>query len=274
MTDRTTIFDSHSLTEDLALFGIEPIESRIYLYLVGKPPKSVLEISRETGLPRTSVYDGIAKLQEKGLIEKIVQHKNQRLKAYPVNILQEYIDKERNRAEMLQQKLEVLEKNIGLAAPSPLNTEVRYYHGANGLRQMLWNTLRAEDELVSYSQFGMGDIVGQRFTDKYAIERAQRSIISRVITNPEHVSRWHIHAAEHVKNYRRKLQRCRVIPAEQVHVSGDIGIYNNIFAAAYWEQGEVVGVEIENPEIVKSQKTLFNLAWQHGKDVDWDAGTL
>jgi sugar-specific transcriptional regulator TrmB len=229
----------------------------------------VLEISRELGLPRTSVYDGVAKLQDKGLVEKIVQHKNQRIKAYPVDILQTYIDHEKARAELLQEKLVLLEQNIAHADPSALATEVRYYHGTRGMQQMIWNTLRAEDELLSYSQFGMANILGMSFTGKYVIERKRRGIKGRVVTNPQYVDKWRtkfIPGAE----YRKAMQQCRVIPTELLHVTGDITIYNNVFAAAYWDKGEGVGVEIENQEIVKTQKTLFNIAWQQGEPVAWD----
>lgn len=274
MSDIPTRSDRNSLAEDLALFGIEPTESMIYLYLVGKPPKSVLEISRELGLPRTSVYDGVAKLEEKGLVERVVNHKSQRIKAYPIDILQTYVDREKARAEMLQEKLAELEQTITHAEPSPPTTEVRYYHGVRGMQQMLWNTLRTDkNELLSYSQFGMSKLVGEQFTNKYMTERMRRGIKSRVITNPEYLKYWQLHL-EHTANYRRTMQQCRILPGDMLHVSGDITIYNNIFAAAYWDKGEVVGVEIENPEIVKTQKTLFDIAWKQGKPVVWnDAGT-
>jgi hypothetical protein len=48
---------------------------------------------------------------------------------------------------------------------------------------------------------------------------------------------------------------------EKLYVSGDTTIYNNTFAVAYWKQGEVVGVEIKNAELVKTQKSIFEQLW-------------
>lgn len=249
-----------SLTEQLADFGLGDIEAQIYVHLVGKPPKSILDIARELNLPRTSIYDNALKLAEKGLVQKIVTYKSQQLKAYPLGILQAQIDKEKNRIEQMQDKLIKLEQTIAQAEPSPLATEVRYYRGTKGLQQMIWNTLRTKGEIVGYSQFGLVKVVSERFTEKYASELIRRQIHNRVITNPQFTEAWHLNL-EQIAIYRRVLQRCRVINPKSLYVSGDTTIYNNVFAAAYWDHGEVVGVEIENSEIVKTQRSMFDLAW-------------
>lgn len=70
-----TLMGDQQLIEQLAAFGIGAIETRIYLYLLGKPPMSILEIAGGLDIPRTSVYDNTERLASKGLIEVIVQHK-------------------------------------------------------------------------------------------------------------------------------------------------------------------------------------------------------
>lgn len=258
--------NSQQIIEQLAAFGVGPIEAQIYLHLVGKPAKSILDIASELNIPRTSIYDNVVKLAEKGLVQKIVKHKSQQIKAYPLSILQTYIDKEKSRVDGLQEKLEVLENGISASELSPLATEVRYYHGVKGLQQMIWNTLKTKNGLIGYSQFGLVDVVSKRFTEKYAAELMRREIPNQVITNPQFIDAWRL-GLEPISTYRRIFQQCRVIEPEKLYISGDTTIYNNIFAAAYWEHGEVVGVEIENAEIVKTQRGMFNLTWEHGHAV-------
>jgi hypothetical protein len=43
--------NNQSINEQLAAFGLGPIEAQIYLHLVGKPAKSFLEIATELSLP-------------------------------------------------------------------------------------------------------------------------------------------------------------------------------------------------------------------------------
>ncbi|HSW75169.1 MAG TPA: helix-turn-helix domain-containing protein [Candidatus Saccharimonadales bacterium] len=268
MSDNSRITKEAIILDQLAAFGLTNTEARIYLHLTGKAPKSILEIARELDLPRTSIYDSAVKLSEKGLLQRIVRYKSQQLQAYPLSILQTYIDREKSRIEELQGKLASLEEAVLSAEASPLSTEVRYYHGPKGLQQMIWNTLRTRSELVGYSQFGLVDVVSKRFTEKYAAELIRRGIHNRVITNPRYVDAWRLYL-EPLATYRRTLQQCKAIDPKRLYVSGDTTIYNNVFATAYWEHGEIVGVEIENPEIVKMQRSMFDLTWGQAKSVEF-----
>jgi len=65
-----------------------------------------------------------------------------------------------------------------------------------------------------------------------------------------------------IHELRKKYQHTRVISKDKLYISGDITIYNNVFAVAYWKHGEVVGVEIENAELVKTQRSIFELLWE------------
>jgi sugar-specific transcriptional regulator TrmB len=258
------------VTEDLAVqlgnFGLNRIEAAIYLHLVNKHSQTILDISRALNLPRTSVYDNAVKLADKGLIEKVVTFKSQKLRAYPPDILQTVVDQEKVRVEALQSELKNLQQKVASLVPASSKTEVRYYSGKAGFRQMLWNTLRSK-EIIGYSEFGRAEIVGEDFTLKLHDEILRRGIIDRVITNP---------APEMLKHLtnpitgmeKRSFQQTKVLPADQLYVSGDTSIYNNTFALNYWKQGEAVGVEIDNAELVKTQKSIFELLWKLAKPVE------
>ena len=57
----------------------------------------------------------------------------------------------------------------------------------------------------------------------------------------------------------------RIIEKDHLTITGDTTIYNNIFSVMYWKQGEIVGVEIENPELVAMQKNMFEILWKIAK---------
>ncbi|HEY8998917.1 MAG TPA: helix-turn-helix domain-containing protein [Candidatus Saccharimonadales bacterium] len=250
----------NNLIEQLAGFGLSTIEARVYLHLVNKPAKTILELARELDMPRTSVYDATLKLAEKGLIQKIVTFKSQKVQAYPLGILQTQIDKERQRVEKLQEKLTELEATVTMAAASPFTTEVRYFNGVKGFQQIMWNVLKAEGEIVGYSQFGRIEVVGEKFAVRHAAETARRGIKDRVITNPRPETLKYLRA-DPLADSRRIFQTTRVLPTEKLYVTGDTSIYNNVFAVTFWKQGEIVGVEIENAELVRMQKSIFELLW-------------
>lgn len=261
--------ETNNLIEQLAGFGLTTTEARVYLHLVNKQAKTILGLARELDMPRTSVYDATLKLAEKGLIQKVVTFKSQKVQAYPLSILQAQIDKERQRVETLQEKLTELESNVAMAAVSPFTTEVRYFSGVKGLQQMMWNSTKAHGETVGYSQFGRVEVVGERFSARHAREMSERGVSDRVLTNPEPEMLKHlIIDPSDVGNFRRLFQSTRILPRDKLYVSGDTTIYDNIFALAYWKQGEVVGVEIENAELAKTQKSIFEMLWSQAEPLE------
>lgn len=97
-------------------------------------------------------------------------------------------------------------------------------------------------------------------------EMMQRKIQDHVIINPTKETLTYLRSRESNK-YREQYQHTKVLPEQVLHISGDTTIYNNTFAVAYWKQGEVVGVEIENPELVKTQKSIFHILWKQAKSI-------
>lgn len=249
-----------SVLDSLIEFGLSTLEARIYLYLLNKQPQSIVEISQSTHLPRTSIYDNIVKLLERGLVEKHILYKTQKFESFPISILQSIIDKEKSKIEKLEEQYKLLEKNLPLSLLPNASTQVRYYHGQQGFMQMMWNSLQAEREMLGYSVFGRKEVVGDKFNKRWTDEIVKKKIIDRVITNPtkevvELLSR-------PIEISSRQYQHTRFIDKNRLYVSGDTSIYNNVFAITYWKQGEVVGVEIENAEFVKTQKTIFEEMWK------------
>ena len=54
----------------LADFGLSSLEARIYLWLAKNQPQTILELASNLEVARTSIYDNIQKLLEKGLVEE------------------------------------------------------------------------------------------------------------------------------------------------------------------------------------------------------------
>jgi len=55
-----------------------------------------------------------------------------------------------------------------------------------------------------------------------------------------------------------------IIPKKKYYITNDILIYNDVFAIMSLEKGNLLGVEIENEEIAKTQRSIFDLVWSIG----------
>jgi sugar-specific transcriptional regulator TrmB len=252
----------------LAQFDLSPIEIDIYLYLIGKEPQTIVGIAKTLHLPRTTIYDNTGKLLEKGLIEREIRYKSQAFRAHPVNILQGVIDQKNAEAANLQTTLKQIQAQLVVPELTKYSTKVRYYHGRQGLQQMMYNSLNAEKETFGYSVYGRVEIVGKKFTKTWVEDFKAKNLRDRVITN-DNPRTLDILKVD-VKPYKHQQtldQDIRYLPQRDFYVSGDTTIYNHIFAVCYWLEGEVVGIEIDNPELVKTQKSIFELLWKQAHPI-------
>ncbi|MEI7604197.1 MAG: helix-turn-helix domain-containing protein [bacterium] len=253
------------LLQKLSDFGLTEIESRIYLFLVNNTPRSFLEISKALNIPRTSIYDNSEKLLNKCLIEKILQSNTTLLKAFSLEILDHFIQREKDKIENMSSSLDFIKEKLIFDINISENTEVKYYSGVEGLRQMMWNALKAENEIVGYSIYGRREVVGDKFMSRYFEEFKKRGLRDRVIANPRKETMNYIRKYLDLKNHPQNSKDIRLLPSKKFYISGDTMIYNNTFAVCYWKHGKIVGVEMINPEFVKSQKSIFEILWSIAK---------
>ena len=61
-----------------------------------------------------------------------------------------------------------------LAQEKKSETKVKFYHGKAGIEQMVWNVLKAEDEILGYTFRDLSHFVGAKFMDKFASEFKRR----------------------------------------------------------------------------------------------------
>jgi sugar-specific transcriptional regulator TrmB len=251
------------ITDKLTLFGLSPIEADIYLCLTNTTAATALELSRSLLVPRTNIYDHLEKLIERGLVERIIQYKSQQFRAFPLSILESDIIKRKQDITQLEESLQFLQKNIKQIVPESTKTQVRYYHGATGIRQMMWHALSATKEHVGYSILGRKEIVGEKFLREFIEEMKKRHIRDRVIINPGKERMQYIDATLNKRS--APLEHIKMLGQEILKITGDTTIYNHIFSVMYWKQNEIVGVEIENPELVAMQKNIFEILWKQAK---------
>ena len=251
------------IKQNLKILGLRDKEITVYITLSLSPEMSILELSKETGIPRTSVYRICSSLAERGFIEWIKQENSQEVQIVPPEKLTHLVAAKQTELDIYQSALSELQQMVNLPLSHVPKTQVRFYQGKEGFKQLIWNTLQAKDEIIGYSTYGRREVVGDKFYEKYVQEFRARGLTDKVITNED--------ALDYLKKYldptghQQEIDDVRVIPKSKFYVSGDTTIYNNIYAVSFWRQGEIVGIEIENPEVVKTQRSIFNLMWEVGE---------
>jgi sugar-specific transcriptional regulator TrmB len=246
----------------LSKLGLDSNETKIYLYLLKTGVQSVKQISEEIFINRTTVYRYLESLVKKGLAEWIISERGRKIQASPPENLSPLLYKKKSDIQELENNFPSFISNIKTLKPiQKLSTQVRYYTDEDGIEQIIWNTLSASKKTYSYAAFGRRNFINPAFEDKFEEEWARRGLKDIVITNQTHLD---YVTKQLVFSYKKNLD-IRIIPSSKFYISNDIIIYNNIIAIISLEKNNLVGVEIENTEIAKTQKSIFNIVWEVAK---------
>lgn len=258
--------DKSDILSNLLKLGLDQEESIVYLELTGHQSISILELSKHCGIPRSTIYRICESLVDKRFAEWVVPKRGAKIRAVFPKQLSFLIKDKQEEAKEIHHALHDLSKIISGPLPSVSATQVRYYEGISGLKQVIWNSLQSKGEIIGYSTYGRREIVTDKWYAKYVREFRLRKLRDRVITNEQAMD--YLRKFMDPVNHQQEIKDVRLLPQAKFYISGDVSIYNNVYSVSYWKQGEIVGVEIENPEMVKTQKSIFELLWGQAEGLE------
>lgn len=247
--------------------GLDERESSIYLSLLEGESMSILELSRDTGIPRTTLYRIVDSLINKRFVEEEVHENGSKLVVKRPEELDFIVKEGLQELDGMKDALSSLKEVAEEITSTVPRTKVRYYKGIEGLQQMLWNSLKGSD-VIGYSEFGRVDMVGKKFYEEYVKEFRFRGSKDRVVSNQKCLDYYLSHILSEENKHQLDKDGIKILDKEIFYVSGDTSIYNNVYAVSYWKGSEIVGVEIENDELVKLHRSIFEILWKQAKPID------
>ena len=247
------------LSTQLEKYGLDEAEAELYLSLLENGPQTALQLSRAVNVDRSKVYRSVEVLLKKKLIEQTHAAWGKKLQAAnPSNIyllLQEEEEAIRGRKESLPALIHQLST---VPTHARREFEVKHYRGQDGLRQMLWNQLAADKQILAFSYKNKNDIVGKPFAEKIRIEQVSRKITLYEVENEtDQDNYWYTEVLGWDKYY-----KSRNIPVKILDVKQYVAIFNNTVSVVNWLDGEEVGVEVINAAYADMQRQLFWQFWE------------
>jgi sugar-specific transcriptional regulator TrmB len=244
--------------------GFSEKEIAIYVALLSLGKAIVTKISRTAGVSRTTTYDILDNLSQKGLVKISGKEPKQEYVVESPERLEQYI---REEAESKKNNLEKI-KYIIPELFSLYNTKeapkVRYFEGLDGIKRALEDTLFDENTeiLATGGAEDMFLVVGEEYSREYFKKRVKKNIKIRGIASADSGT------IKVVKRNTEELREILIVPDDKFHFSVETNIYNNKVLNISWK--EKFAVLIESKEIVDAQKKVFELAWAEAKRLDKD----
>ncbi len=256
---------SDKLHQFLSLLDFSPEEITLYLTLAQKGTLTTLELSRSSGISRTQVYRLLDTLKNKGAIEEVVDEHRRLAKAVEAaELLQLVKEKEHQTKQMVELFPEIRELLQAQVGENQAHTRVLFYRGKQGLRQMIWHTLRAQKEIVGYTYRSIEEYIGQEFMDDWRDSFVRKKLVLRDIYGEEYLASrkgllW-------ASSFPKANFLSRFVPEKTLKVSLQMDIYSDVTAQYNWHEGEVFGVEIYNRKTADFHRQIFEIVWKIAKN--------
>ncbi len=250
------------MEETLIGAGLSENEAKIYLALLELGKGTVSEITRKANLNRTTGYDVLDGLVNKGLAS--VSGKEPK---------QEYVAESPDKLEiLLKQTASKAEKNLEevKAAIPELKSmhnvagrpKVRFYEGTSGLVEVYEDTLTSHEPIRAYATVDDMHRALPNYFPKYYERRAGKGIAIKAIIPATEIGK------ERAALDKEEMRETALIPPDKYYFSPEINIYDDKVMIASWR--EKLGIIIQSAEIADAMKKIHDLAWAEAKRLDKD----
>ncbi|MBI3888163.1 hypothetical protein HY310_03810 [Candidatus Microgenomates bacterium] len=253
--------DSNEVYQFLKGLGLREEEITIFSALSYSGPLSTLELSRKIDIPRTSIYRILEEMKKQGFVEEVLDQYHTKSQAVSFDKIRELLkDKERQIKE-ISEKIPIVESFLsGRQSFDQPGTKVLFYRGVEGIKQMIWNSLKAKEQLRGFTFQNWNSLVSDKFICDWSYEFEAKNIPARDLVSDEYLkNRLATHHLGTWKNWTR-----RYFPNKKLTIDHQADIYNDTVAFYHWEAEEIFGVEIHNEKVAKLQKQIFDILWEMG----------
>ena len=244
----------------LRTLGFSEKEATVYVALLELGHGTVTEIARKAGINRTTGYDILDSLANKGVVNVSGKEPKQEYAAEPPEAVVRHLKAEVETAKERIEKAEVLLPELRSIHTTQNRPRIKFYEGTEGLKQVYEDTLTSTEPILAYANAEEVQKGIPNYFPEYYKRRARKGIAIRAIfpQTPAGIARSAFDAEE--------KREVAFVPADKYYFSPEINIYDNKIMIASWR--EKLGVTIESAEIADEMKKIFALAWAEAKRLD------
>jgi len=239
----------------LERIGLKEKESKIYIFLLKEGSSLANAIAKKTEILRSSIYDYLDVLLDKGFISYTIQSGKKYFQAVnPQKILDNFQDKKQEEEETLKKIIPELTSIQNLASSK---SKIEVFQGKEGMKTAMSYILRGRPkEILTSGSSGVGYKLLPFFLEHWHRERAKKKVKLRIIYNdvPESIER--------IKNGPPLgYSEVRFSSVAHTSLTGTL-IYNNKICLTIWDLDNPYAILIESDSIAQSYKDNFELLWK------------
>lgn len=238
------------LTKDLERIGFNEKEARLYLAALELDEANIQQLSKKSGVKRTTVYDILESLKKKGFIAQANKRGKIIFSAVDPRKIEQEIEDQHHHVKRVMPKL------LAIANSLDSKPKVSFFEGIDGIKEVYKDTLRYPDqELLAWVAEKAIEYFDIDFLNKeYLPKRIQKKIWVRAIAPnvPE--------MQQYSGVDQKSLRKTRLADAALFGFDVEINLYGGKrIAIMSFEEG--FGMIVESRKIYKTLKNVFEMNW-------------
>jgi len=249
-------------TEILEKIGLSKAEVKVYLALLelGSVPSG--SIVKETELIKSTVYDLIRRLQEKGLVSYVIKEGIKYFEATNPDRIMDFIHEQKRKLNEIENEsrelISQLKKGFDTAKP---HAEAHVLVGIEGFKTMRRDVLRnAKGEILLIGAISREDEVMPGFFEEWNKERQKKKVYLKILHKESAREK-----AMTKKLFMGKYFETKFL-AEELESPAIINIYGDRVVNVLWKKNYPLCFLLINNEIADSHRKYFDYLWKMATD--------
>lgn len=236
------------------LLGLTKREISIYRALLTLGPSAIRTIAEKAGINRSTTYDSLKEMQQKGIVTYLPKGKRRLFSAREPEVMLQLAEERRSSINIAIDQLKTrVVPELHHLMPDFNTANVRYYEGDSGIEQVLRDILNSVDQQQpkSYSVFSSKPIRQHLYRPfpNFTAQRIQKGIDVKVIAIGE--------GGEDAELSERKWIKTEgKVDAAYIAVYPPKCAIISLASANY-----PTAVVIESKEVAAAQKIIFDTLW-------------
>jgi sugar-specific transcriptional regulator TrmB len=262
-----------NLEETLTLFNLNDKEKEVYLFLAKSNWNTVLTLSRNINIKRTTLYNILDSLIDKGFVDIKIEDKTTYYNVSGIEKIQIAIEKQKSLVSKMEDSLKILNSSLSLLANNDnTKTSIHFYRGVAGIESAEWKTaIERDTETLILSNDQWKIETGKEFTEKIRQQRLDNNSPIRELLNSDAFTvipkNCEISWTDN-KEYLKKAYHHRQIDKKILDISNETLICKDSIYFYSFNNNEIVVIEIINKGYANMFRNLFEIAWNQAEIKD------
>jgi len=239
--------DTEKINHALKKIGFSPNEIKVYLTLNKYGSTKAGVIAKYTHLDRSSVYNAIKLLQEKGMLSYVLIGQVKYFQPVGPKRLLEYVREQETDLEEIVPELHRQHKAVKAEG------QVRLFKGIKGIKAVFLDMIRTGKDNFAFGSEGQLSERMPEFAYKFDLLKKEKKIHTKLL-----IKKGRMEIDSKTSEYRYMTN--------VADSSAVTNIYGDKVAIIIWTD-EPEAVVIENAEAAKGYKSYFDLMWKNSKPI-------